>query len=294
MLARETMRQVKCLQLRARRAVEDPLGGAYRSVFKGSGIAFEEVREYQPGDEIRSIDWNVTARMGHPFVKRFVEERELTVIFLLDASASMSFGTTLHSKRDVVAELAALLALCAVSNNDKVGMILVAEDVESFVPPRKGPRHAMRLIRDLFVHEPMGQRTNLRAGFDFLNKVVHRRALVFVFSDFLDAGYEKAMQRTALRHEVIAVTIRDPREESLPNVGLLEVYDAETGQCALTDTSTTEFQREFELRRQQRHEAFQRWTRAHKIDVLAASTTGRHLEALMRFFQQRERRLKHS
>ncbi len=294
MLTREVLRQVRRLQLRARRAVEDPLGGAYRSVFKGAGIAFEEVREYQPGDEIRSIDWNVTARMGHPFIKRYIEERELTVILLMDASASMALGSIDQTKRDVVAEIAALLALCAISNNDKVGLILVTSKVERFVPPRKGPRHALRLIRDLFVHAPANADTNLQAGFDFLNKVLHRRALVFVFSDFLDAGYEKAMQRTARRHDVIAVTIRDPREDALPDVGLLEIQDAETGEWVLMDTSRPEFQQLFQAIRQERHAAFQQWTRAHRIDVLAASTAGRHFDELMRFFEQRQRRLRRS
>lgn len=293
MLTRDIMRQVRRLQLRARRAVEDPLGGAYRSVFKGAGIAFEEVREYQPGDEIRSIDWNVTARMGHPFIKRYVEERELTVVLLMDASASMGFGTGLQSKRDVVAELAALIALCAVSNNDKVGLMLAAGAVERYVPPRKGARHGLRLIRDLFVHQAHDGRTNLRAGFDFLNRVLHRRALVFVFSDFVDAGYEKAMQRTARRHDVVAVTIRDPAEETLPNVGLLEIHDPESGRCITVDTGRPDFHQTLKKMRQQRLEAFGQWTRAHKIDVLAASTAGRHLDEMMRFFQQRERRLKH-
>jgi len=293
MLTREVMRQIRRLQLRARRAVEDPLGGAYRSVFKGAGIAFEEVREYQPGDEIRSIDWNVTARMGHPFIKRYIEERELTVVFLMDASASMAFGSVNQSKRDVVAEIAALLALCAVSNNDKVGLILATGAVEHFVPPRKGPRHALRLLRDLFAFKPKDTATNLRAGFDFLNKVLHRRALVVVFSDFLDTGYEKAMQRTARRHDVVAVSIHDPREETLPDVGLLEVYDSETGDAVCVDTSHADFQAAFQAKRRERLAQFQKWTRAHKIDVLASSTAGRHLDELMRFFHQRERRLKH-
>jgi uncharacterized protein (DUF58 family) len=294
MLTREVLRQVRRLQLRARRAVEDPLGGAYRSVFKGAGIAFEEVREYQPGDEIRSIDWNVTARMGHPFIKRYIEERELTVLFLMDASASMSLGSIDQTKREVVAEIAALLALCAVSNNDKVGLLLVTGAVERFVPPRKGPRHALRLIRDLFVHAPRDPGTNLRVGLDFLNKILKRRALVFVFSDFLDAGYEKAMQRTARRHDVIAVTIRDPREETLPDVGLLEIHDAETGQCVLVDTSHANFQQAMQADLERRQTAFRQWTRAHRIDVLATSTAGRHLDELMRFFEKRERRLRHS
>jgi uncharacterized protein (DUF58 family) len=292
MLTREVLRQVRRLQLRARRAVEDPLGGAYRSVFKGSGIAFEEVREYQPGDEIRSIDWNVTARMGHPFIKRYIEERELTVVFLMDASASMTFGSVDQAKRDVVAEIAALLALCAVSNNDKIGLLLATSEVERFVPPRKGPRHALRIIRDLFVHSPRDSGTNLQAGLDYLNKVLKRRALIFVCSDFLDAGYEKAMQRMARRHDVVAVAIRDPREEALPNVGLLEVHDVETGRNVLVDTARREFHETLQARREERQQAFAQWTRAHHVDVLQASTSGRHLDELMRFFQTRERRLR--
>jgi uncharacterized protein (DUF58 family) len=294
MLTREVLRQVRRMQLRARRAVEDPLGGAYRSVFKGTGIAFEEVREYQPGDEIRSIDWNVTARMGHPFIKRYIEERELTVVLLMDASASMSFGTIDQTKRDVVAEIAALLALCAVSNNDKVGLIQATQEVEHYVPPRKGPRHVLRLIRDLFVHTPHDKGTNLRGAFDFLNKVLHRRALVFVFSDFLDVGYQKAMQRTARRHDVVAVTIRDPREEEVPNVGLLEILDSETGTCVIAGTADAEFRNSHRAMRERNLTAFQEWTRAHHIDVLAISTAGKHLDELMRFFRQRQQRLKHS
>ena len=293
MLTREVMRQVRRLHLRARRAVEDPLGGAYRSVFKGTGIAFEEVREYQPGDEIRSIDWNVTARIGYPFIKRYIEERELTVVLLLDASASMSFRTMGASKRDVVAEIAALLALCAASNNDKVGLILATGAVDLFVPPRKGPRHALRIIRDLFVHETDDPTTNLRGGLDFLNKVLHRRSLVFVFSDFLDAGYERAMQRTARRHDVVAVRVRDPLEETLPDAGLLEMHDPETGTNAVVDTARADVRAAHAALQDERARQFQKWTRAHRIDVLAAATDGRHLDALMRFFQQRERRLKH-
>ena len=294
MLSREVMRQVRRLQLRARRAVEDPLGGAYRSVFKGTGIAFEEVREYQPGDEIRSIDWNVTARMGHPFVKRYIEERELTVFLMLDASASMGFGSVSQSKRDVVAEIAALLTLCAVSNNDKVGLILFTDAIERFVPPRKGPRHGLRIIRDLFVHKPVGPSTNVEGALDFLNKIQHRRALVFLFSDFLDEGFERAMLRTARRHDVVAVTIRDPHEDALPDVGLLELQDPETGDLATIDTSNAEFMRAYHARRDELQSSFTQWTRAHKIDVLATTTEGGHLDALMRFFQQRERRLKHT
>jgi uncharacterized protein (DUF58 family) len=291
-LTREVLRQVRRLHLRARRAVEDPLGGAYRSVFKGSGIAFEEVREYQPGDDIRGIDWNVTARMGHPFVKRFVEERELTVILLVDASASLSFGTTDQLKRDVVAEIAALLVLCAISNNDKVGLLLVTDRVEKFVPPRKGGRHALRLIRDLFVWKPEQPRTSLRAGLDYLRRVQRRRALVFVFSDFLDAGYERALQMAGHRHDVVAVAVSDPREDALPAVGLLEVEDAETGARLLLDTSSAAFQHALRERVASRREGFRQLARAGRIDVLDVSTAGQHLDALTRFFKLRERRLR--
>src|ERR1043166_7392321 len=241
MLTRDVMRQVRRLQLRARRAVEDPLGGAYRSVFKGSGIAFEEVREYQPGDDIRSIDWNVTARMGHPFIKRYVEERELTVILLVDASASLLFGTTEQAKRDVAAEVGALLTLCAAGNNDKVGLILCTDGVEKFVPPRKGTRHALRIIRDLFVFRPQRPGTDLTAGLDFLNRVTRRRVLLFLLSDFLDIRLGKALERTGHRHDVVAVVVTDPCEEEIPAVGLMEIEDAETREHRLVDTSNPGF-----------------------------------------------------
>src|SRR5439155_3082931 len=196
MLPRDVLRQIRLLQLRARRAVEDFLGGEYHSVFKGTGIAFEEVREYQPGDDVRSIDWNVTARMGHPFVKRFIEERELTVMLLVDASASQSFGTVRQEKRDVAAELAAVLAFSAISNNDKVGLIAFTDAVERFVPPRKGTRHVLRLLRDVLFFQPSRRGTCLRAALDYLNRILHRRAIVFFLSDFLDHGYEATLKRT--------------------------------------------------------------------------------------------------
>src|SRR2546421_4226017 len=192
MLPREVIRQIRRLQLRARRAVEDLLGGEYHSVFKGMGIVFDEVREYQAGDDIRAIDWNVTARMGHPFVKRFIEERELTVMLLVDGSASNQFGTRLQPKREIAAELAAILAFSAISNNDKVGLIVFTDRVERFVPPRKGTRHVLRLIRDVLFFQPKHRGTSLREGLDYLNRVLHRRAIIFLLSDFLDRDFEKS------------------------------------------------------------------------------------------------------
>src|SRR6266571_3568888 len=205
MLTREVLRQVRRLQLRARRAVEDPLGGAYRSVFKGSGIAFEEVREYQPGDDIRAIDWNVTARMGHPFIKRFVEERELTVMLLIDCSGSNQFGTRLQQKREVAAELAAVLAFSAINNNDKVGLIEFTDRIERFVPPRKGSRHVLRLIRDVLFFQPTHRGTRLAEALGYVNRILHRRSIIFLLTDFLDRDFEQAFKRTARHHDLIAL-----------------------------------------------------------------------------------------
>src|SRR5947209_18534071 len=236
MLPREILRQVRRLQLKARRAVEDLLGGEYHSVFRGTGMAFEEVRAYQPGDDVRSIDWNVTARMNQPFVKRYIEERERTVILAVDTSGSLSFGTGRQRKREVAAELAAVLAFTAIGNNDRVGLVQFSDHIEHYLPPRKGTRHVLRLIRDVLFFEPKRRGTALADGLDHLNRVLRRRAIVFFFSDFLDSGYEKALRRAARRHELVAVRLSDPREQELPAVGLVELEDAETGERLLVDT----------------------------------------------------------
>lgn len=292
MLPRDLVRQVRRLQIRARRAVENILGGEYKSVFKGMGIAFEEVREYQPGDDIRTIDWNVTARMGHPFAKRYIEERELTVVLVIDCSRSLLFGTQEKLKRDVAAELAALLAFGAISNNDKVGLLLVSDRVERYVPPRKGPRHVLRLIRDILFFEPRQTGTSLCAGLDFLSKVLHRRSIVFLVSDFLDEGFERALQRVGRRHDVIAVSLSDPRESAFPAVGLVQLRDAETGRTLLIDTSPAEFQRALAERSGGRLEKLRQLARSACVDLIEISTSGDHLESLVRFFHVREQRLR--
>ncbi len=292
MLPREVVRQIRRLQLRARRAVEDLLGGEYHSVFKGTGIAFEEVREYQPGDDIRTIDWNVTARMGHPFIKRFVEERELTVVLAVDCSGSHQFGTQLQQKREVAAELAAILAFSAIRNNDKVGLIEFTDRVERFVPPRKGTRHVLRLIRDVLFFQPTRRRTSIKEGLDYLNRVLHRRAIVFLLSDFLDQGYERAFKRTGRRHDLIAIRIVDPREEELPAVGLLELEDAETGNRLVLDTGSRKVRAAYAENARQRREALNRLARSARIDLIEVSTDGGHLDALIHFFHLRERRLR--
>ena len=292
MLPREVIRQVRRLQLRARRAVEDLLGGEYHSVFKGTGIAFEDVREYQPGDDIRTIDWNVTARMGHPFIKRFIEERELTVMLVVDCSGSHQFGTRAQQKREVAAELAAVLAFSAITNNDRVGLINFTDRVERFVPPRKGVRHVLRLIREVLFFQPQHRRTCIREGLRILNKVLHRRAIVFLLSDFADVGYEKAFQHTGRRHDLIAVPITDPREQEMPKVGLLQLEDAETGEFVLLDTNRRRVREAFQRQGQERRDRLRQLARSSRVDLIEVSTDGGHLDALVRFFRLRQRRLR--
>ena len=292
MLPLEVLRQIRRLQLKARRAVKDLLGGEYHSVFKGTGIAFEEVREYQPGDDIRAIDWNVTARIGHPFVKRFIEERELTVLLVVDCSGSQQFGTRIQQKREVAAELAAVLAFSAISNNDRVGLLQFTDRVERFVPPRKGVRHVLRLIRDVLFFQPRHRGTSLREGLDYLNRVLHRRTIVFLFSDFLDRGYESAFKRTGRRHDLIAVRVTDAREDELPPVGLVQLEDAETGRHVLLDAGSRRVREAFAAAARQRRAALEQLVHHAGVDLIEVSTDGSHLDALIRFFQMRQRRLR--
>jgi uncharacterized protein (DUF58 family) len=294
MLPREVLRQIRRLQLKARRAVEDLLGGEYHSVFKGTGIAFEEVREYQPGDDVRSIDWNVTARAGHPFVKRFIEERELTVVLVVDVSGSNQFGTRLQLKREVAAELAAVLAFSAIANNDRVGLVQFTDRVEQFVPPRKGARHVLRLIRDILFFQPERRGTAIREALDYLNRVLRRRTIVFLFSDFIDRDYEQAFKRTGRRHDLVAVRVTDPREEELPPVGLVELEDAESGQRLLLDTGSRAVRDAYGRAAAERRATVRQLTRSAGVDLIEVGTEGGHLDALIRFFRLRERRLRRS
>jgi uncharacterized protein (DUF58 family) len=293
MLPADVLRQVRRLHLRARRVVQTLLGGEYHSAFKGAGLSFEEVREYQAGDDVRTIDWNVTARMGQPFIKRFVEERELTMVLAVDVSGSQRFGTRQLSKRAVAAELAALLALCAVSNNDRVGLVAFTESVERFVPPNKGPRHVLRLLRDILAFEPQKTGTDLAAALDFLNKVQRRRAIVFLISDFLSEGFGDAFRRAARKHDLIAVRTSDPRESEWPAVGLVRLEDAETGRQVLVDTSSRAVRAGFATRGRERQAAFTKLARGAQADVIEASTEGTHFDALLAFFRKRDRRRRH-
>ena len=289
MLPAEVMRQVRRLQLRARRAVRTLMGGEYRSAFKGSGLSFEEVRAYQPGDDVRSIDWNVTARMGQPFLKRYAEERELTVILMVDLSGSQRFGTGAITKRAVAAELAAVLAFAAVSHNDRVGMLGFTDQIERYVPANKGPRHALRVLRDVLFFEPKRPGTDLNTALDYLNRVHRRRAIVFLFSDFLEDNTPDNFRRAAQQHDLIAIRTTDPREHDWPSAGLLRIEDAETGQQAVIDTSNKRFQTAFATRANARREAFTKLARSSQVDLVEVSTDGNHFDALLRFFQLRDR-----
>ncbi len=290
MLPVEVTQQVRRLQLRARRAVQTLLGGEYRSAFKGAGLSFEEVRDYQPGDDVRSIDWNVTARMGHPFVKRYAEDRELTVLLALDLSASLRFGTGAATKRAVAAELAAVLAFAAVAHNDRVGLLGFTDKVERYVPPGKGPRHALRVLRDVLFFEPEGRKTDLAAALDYLNKVHRRRAIAFLFSDFLDGGFADPFRRAARQHDLIAVRTADPREHDWPAAGLVRLEDAETGRQVLIDAGDRRFRAAFAARAKQRRDAFTALARSSQVDLIDVTTDGEHFDALLRFFRIRDRR----
>ena len=288
---REILKKIRHLELRTRRLVNASFSGRYHSVFKGRGMNFEEVREYIPGDEIRSIDWNVTARMNSAYVKKFTEERELTVMLLVDVSASGSFGSVELSKRELAAEVAAILAFSAINNSDKVGLLLFAEDVELFIPPKKGRLHTLRLIREMLYFEPKGRRTNLARALEYLNKVISRRAVVFLISDFLAPDYTKPLSVAGRRHDLVAMPVLDPGEERLPNVGLVTFEDAETGEQIEIDTSNSAVRNAFAAQEEGRRKNLYKLFGSRGIDVVPLGTDKDYLVALRAFFERRERRL---
>ena len=245
MLPPDVVRQLRRVRIRARRAVDSLASGKYRSIFRGSGLAFEEVREYQPGDDVRTIDWNVTARMGHPFIKRHIEEREQTVFLLLDLSGSQQTGAGPRSKREALAELAAVLALGAVRDQDRVGLILFTDRVEVCLRPSKSNRHALRLVRDILFHQPREKGTSIRTALEFVARIQRRRAVLFLFSDFIDSGFERALRGVARRHDCIAVRVSDPLEHELPRAGLVQFTDPESGSSTLVDTSSAKVRAAF-------------------------------------------------
>ena len=290
MLPKEIFRKVRQIEIRTNREVTDVLGGQYHSVFKGRGMEFEEVREYLPGDEVRSIDWNVTARFGHPFIKKFKEERELTVLLVVDVSASGQFGSGRQSKNELAAELGAILAFSAIRNNDKVGVLLFTDRIEKYIAPKKGRRHVLRVVREILAFQPTGTGTNLTRAFDYLNRVQRRRAVTFVLSDFQDAGYEKKLRLAGRRHDVVALSLRDPREEELPAVGLVELRDAETGVQAVVDTLDRRVRATFASQARARLETLRGMFRSAGVDHIEIRTDTDYMRALVKFFRMRGRR----
>ena len=287
----EILKKIRTLEIRTRGLVETAFAGDYHSVFKGRGMNFEDVREYQPGDEIRTIDWNVTARMGTAFVKKFTEERELTVMLIVDVSASGNFGSKTQSKRELAAEVACLLAFSAIRNNDKVGLLLFTDRVELFIPPKKGRSHTLRIIREILFFEPAGRLTDPALALDYLNKVVTRRAVVFFISDFQAPDFSQALAVTGRRHDFIALKIEDEREKVFPNIGLITLEDAETGDQIEINTGNRATRTRL-TETAQRHEAeLTRVLRRNRVDSITLRTGDDYLPALRAFFKQRERRL---
>lgn len=290
MLTREQLRTVRKIQIRTSHLVSDLFAGQYQSAFRGRGMEFAEVRLYQPGDDVRTIDWNVTARSGVPYVKRFAEERELTVMLLVDASASTQFGSVRQTKRALATEIAAVLAFSAITNNDKVGLVLFSDRIELALPPRKGTRHVLRVIREVLSARPAGRGTDVAAALEHLAHVAKRRCVVFVLSDFLDAPCRAALRVAARRHDVVAIVLDDPRESELPDVGLVELEEAETGRRYVVDTGNPRvrdaFARQAAVARAERA----RMLRSSDADVIAVDTVRPYTEALLRFFRMRERR----
>lgn len=294
---KEILKQVKAIEIRTRGMVNDVFSGEYHSVFKGSGMEFSEVREYQIGDDIRTIDWNVTARMGHPFVKVFEEERELTVMLLVDISSSGDFGTESQFKGQLAIEICALLAFSAIKNNDKVGLIVFTDQIEKFIPPKKGKSHVQRVLRELlYFSDPAnakGRGTDIGAALEYMSRLTTRRSVVFLISDFLSPNYEKALQIANQRHDVVAISVTDPREISMPDVGFIELEDAETGEIVLVDTANEMFRDEFfknsNEQKLQRDKMF-RSINVDYIDILARGEQP-YIEPLIKFFKMRAKRI---
>ena len=289
MIPKEIIQKIRRIELRTKSVVESVLSGEYHSVFKGRGMEFSEVRTYNPGDDIRSIDWNVTARMGGPYVKKYVEERELTVMLLVDASASGSFGSVRQFKDEIAVELCALLAFSAIKNNDRVGLIIFTSEVEKFIPPKKGKNHVLRVIRELLYFKPEKKGTNIAEAFAFLNRVQRKKAVVFCVSDFIASAFEAPLRIASHRHDLIAVTISDPREKELPDVGLIDLQDPETGKTMVVNTHDKMIRERFKLEAIKRASSLRTFFLTNGIDEIPIATEGDYVEPLIKFFKKREK-----
>ncbi|MHB1686863.1 MAG: DUF58 domain-containing protein [Ignavibacteriaceae bacterium] len=290
MFTKEILKQVRQIEIRTKGLVNQVFSGEYHSVFKGRGMEFSEVREYQFGDDIRNIDWNVTARFGHPFIKVFEEERELTVILMVDLSGSLNFGSSDKTKQEVAAELSAILAFSALKNNDKVGLILFTDKIEKFVPPRKGNKHVLRIIREVLSFEPEGKTTSLKGALEYMNNAIKKRSIVFLLSDFMDSGFEKILRVVAKRHDLIGVVLNDKREEEIPKVGVIKFTDAETGNERWLDTNNPVTQ--FLLKEMREKKSAQQKTLflTSRVDSIEIQTGQSYIKPLVQFFRLREKR----
>lgn len=288
----EILKKVKRLEIRTRHLVSEVFSGEYHSVFKGQGIEFSEVREYSPGDDIRSIDWNVTARMGHPFIKKFSEERQLNVLFLVDLSASENFGSQGRFKKEMAAEIAAVLAFSAIQNNDRVGLLTFTDEVERYLPPKKDKRYGMRIIREILFSNPKGRGTNIARALEYAVKVSKRRAIVFLISDFIDQSFEKPLRIAAKKHDLVALEIYDQSEEEIPPVGLLQLEDAETGEVCLINSSTPSFKQFHKEEKEKSKETLRKLFQSYRIDHVRIEDHSSYTQPLNKLFKLRQKRFK--
>jgi uncharacterized protein (DUF58 family) len=292
MIPKEVLQKVRRIEIRTRSIVESILSGEYQSVFKGRGMEFSEVRTYIDGDDVRSIDWNVTARMGQPYVKKHVEERELTVMLCVDASLSGHFGSVERFKDEIGVELCALLAFSAIKNNDRVGLIIFTSEVEKYIPPKKGKNHVLRVIRELLYFKPKKSGTDIGAALGYLNRVITKKSVVFCVSDFIASGFEAPMRVAGRRHDLIAVSITDPREKSLPDIGLVELVDPETGTTMLVDSRDKSLRTVFAEESDRRRRGLSAFFRANGIDEIPIATESDYVDPLVLFFRKREKMLR--
>ena len=292
MLSSEILKTIRHIEIVTGKLVTDVFAGQYGSVFKGRGIEFSEVREYQSGDDVRMIDWNVTARFGSPFVKKFVEERELTVMLVVDRSASENFGTSCRMKSEIAAEICSILAFSAMRNNDKVGLLLFTDIAEKYIPPKKGRTHCLRIIREALYRESLNKKTDINAALKYLNDVQKKKCIVFIISDFLDEGYEKMLRITNKRHDVIAVEIEDPRESVIPQAGLVALRDTETNKMMLVNTSDILAMRDFEKANSERVNTRHKFFKSISLDYVNLKTGSSYVEPLVAFFKKRAKRFR--
>ncbi|MBX2975695.1 MAG: DUF58 domain-containing protein [Ignavibacteriaceae bacterium] len=290
MLTKELLGKVRQIEIRTKGLVNQVFSGEYHSIFKGRGMAFSEVREYQIGDDIRNIDWNVTARFGHPFVKIFEEERELTVMLLVDLSGSQSFGSHKKTKQQIAAELSAIFAFSALKNNDKVGMILFSDKIEKFIPPKKSKSHTLRIIRELLSFEPSGKGTNLNLALEYLTKTIKKRSIVFLLSDFNDKGYDKLISIVSRKHDLVPIVLEDKREAEIPKIGLINFVDPETGKSMLIDSSSEGFRRWYQNTYSKIHLEQKQTFVKNDIDYININTNESYIKPLVNFFKAREKR----